>query len=381
MSAPGFIYVLINPSLNGLVKIGKTTRSPVNRVNELSSATGVPTPFQLVYWAEFSDCDSAELVLHNIFTERGVRVSDKREFFRLPPHEAISVVLSLQQGMSPPEHKIQPAQDREEADQINNASLIESLISDANELLLGVGGKFQDTSKAIAIFKKAVELGAVEACMNLGTVYRDYEDVQDLRKSKEYLLRGIELGSLVCYAELGQTFLMLGEITNAEKAWRQFLERANGLAESSRGMYCKRCMDGITRQGLNINLLPLLRPYAKDVVRTLEDFISDDVYRNNTSLVSRLQHDIAATQYLLLDILSAQLGAQTGHIRTVNNQYDSQRDGGWITGDDGKEYVFTDTFGLPAAAGRPVFFTGIFPHVQSKHYGKADNVFVHLAKG
>src|SRR5688572_6679317 len=53
---PGYLYVLINPSLPGLVKIGKTNRDPEQRAAELSAATGVPTPFVLVYDAFFQNC-------------------------------------------------------------------------------------------------------------------------------------------------------------------------------------------------------------------------------------------------------------------------------------------------------------------------------------
>ncbi len=57
----GYIYILINPSMVGLVKIGKTTRDHKDRVNELSSATGVPTPFILIYQEYFDDCSTAEI--------------------------------------------------------------------------------------------------------------------------------------------------------------------------------------------------------------------------------------------------------------------------------------------------------------------------------
>ena len=43
-----FIYVLENASMPGLVKIGRTDRSVSERVNELSSHTGVPTGFTVV---------------------------------------------------------------------------------------------------------------------------------------------------------------------------------------------------------------------------------------------------------------------------------------------------------------------------------------------
>ena len=49
MSDKGYVYVLVNPSMEGYVKIGKTKRKPEVRVQELSQATGVPTPFILAY--------------------------------------------------------------------------------------------------------------------------------------------------------------------------------------------------------------------------------------------------------------------------------------------------------------------------------------------
>src|SRR6185369_11781349 len=42
MGGPGFVYALINPSMTGLVKVGRTERDPTGRAHELSSATGVP---------------------------------------------------------------------------------------------------------------------------------------------------------------------------------------------------------------------------------------------------------------------------------------------------------------------------------------------------
>lgn len=88
----GYIYVMINPSLEGLVKIGKTSRNPEERVKELSSATGVPTPFILVYYREFSDCGLAEKIIHNFLEEKGYRVNENREFFKLPTNTAITIV-------------------------------------------------------------------------------------------------------------------------------------------------------------------------------------------------------------------------------------------------------------------------------------------------
>ena len=88
----GYVYVMINPSLPDVVKIGKTTREPSERAKELSSATGVPTPFILVYSKPFADCHFAEKVIHGYFEKKGARVNDNREFFRVSTMEAIDLI-------------------------------------------------------------------------------------------------------------------------------------------------------------------------------------------------------------------------------------------------------------------------------------------------
>lgn len=91
----GYIYLLINPSMDGLVKIGKTERTPQMRAKELGAETGVPTPFIVVYEALVSDCSSAEKYIHNNLGQ--FRVSGNREFFRTSPTVAIQVMLDAEQ--------------------------------------------------------------------------------------------------------------------------------------------------------------------------------------------------------------------------------------------------------------------------------------------
>lgn len=95
MALAGYIYVLLNPSMPGLVKIGKTTRHPKDRVEELSQATGVPQRFILAYNTYFKNISQAESDLHQILTDRGHRVSRRREFFRAPLEEIIEIILDL----------------------------------------------------------------------------------------------------------------------------------------------------------------------------------------------------------------------------------------------------------------------------------------------
>ena len=56
----GIIYVLTNPAMSGLVKIGKTSRASVDqRLNELYS-TGVPVPFECVFAGKVEDESKVE---------------------------------------------------------------------------------------------------------------------------------------------------------------------------------------------------------------------------------------------------------------------------------------------------------------------------------
>jgi hypothetical protein len=90
----GYVYVLVNSSMPGLVKVGKTTRPLVERVAELSAPTGVPTPFVVAFQRPFDDIDAAERYVHDALEQRGLRVATRREFFRATADEAIKVVVS-----------------------------------------------------------------------------------------------------------------------------------------------------------------------------------------------------------------------------------------------------------------------------------------------
>lgn len=76
----GYVYILKNPSMPGILKIGKTTRSVEQRCNELWQ-TGVPTPFEIVAAYLSPDCDELERAIHDCMPD--LRVSDSREFFRV----------------------------------------------------------------------------------------------------------------------------------------------------------------------------------------------------------------------------------------------------------------------------------------------------------
>ena len=89
-AAPGWVYILVNPALPGMVKVGLTTRTPTQRAGELTSSSGVPLPFVVAWARAVSDCASVEASVHRMLDDR--RVSGKREFFRVDVNTARQVI-------------------------------------------------------------------------------------------------------------------------------------------------------------------------------------------------------------------------------------------------------------------------------------------------
>ena len=85
----GIVYVLTNPAMPGMVKIGKTAREVESRLNDLYT-TGVPLPFECAYAAKVAEMDKVEKAFHNAFGP--YRVNPKREFFSIEPEQAIGLL-------------------------------------------------------------------------------------------------------------------------------------------------------------------------------------------------------------------------------------------------------------------------------------------------
>lgn len=85
----GFVYILSNPSMPDIVKIGRTTRTVEGRAAELYQ-TGVPTPFTVEHSVYSPDCAELERETHSRLPD--VRVDMSREFFRCDVDLAIGVL-------------------------------------------------------------------------------------------------------------------------------------------------------------------------------------------------------------------------------------------------------------------------------------------------
>ena len=96
----GIIYVLTNPAMPGLVKIGKTSRASVReRLNELYG-TGVPVPFECAFAGRVNNEGKVEKAFHRAFGP--YRINPKREFFEIEAEQAIALLeLMVDEDVTP----------------------------------------------------------------------------------------------------------------------------------------------------------------------------------------------------------------------------------------------------------------------------------------
>jgi len=83
----GSVYILLNSTMPGYLKIGMTTSTPEERARELSQATGVAVPYSVAFAEEVINCEAAESLIHARLA--AYRVNNRREFFHLPLRDAI----------------------------------------------------------------------------------------------------------------------------------------------------------------------------------------------------------------------------------------------------------------------------------------------------
>lgn len=102
----GIIYLLSNPAMPGIIKIGQSSRVDVKtRMKELFSS-GVQVPFECDYAARVADIDKVERALHTAFAPQ--RINPKREFFEIEAGQAIAIIKLLETADVSPEVEKQP---------------------------------------------------------------------------------------------------------------------------------------------------------------------------------------------------------------------------------------------------------------------------------
>ena len=130
----GIVYVLTNPAMPGIVKIGRTTRGSVDaRLNELYS-TGVPVPFECAFAGRVVDEGRVERAFHLAFGP--YRINPKREFFEIEPEQAVALLeLMVVEDVTP---ELQREADGIDADSRDGARRLKARRPVQNFLEMGI---------------------------------------------------------------------------------------------------------------------------------------------------------------------------------------------------------------------------------------------------
>ena len=87
MKIRGWVYVLLNKSMPGLLKIGFSTKDPALRVRELGG-TGLPHDFEIAYDALVESPRDLEQLVH----KRLIEYHEAKEFFRIDLEFAVDAI-------------------------------------------------------------------------------------------------------------------------------------------------------------------------------------------------------------------------------------------------------------------------------------------------
>ena len=85
-----WVYVLSNPSLPNIFKIGYTSATPEERAQPISSATAVVLPYKVEYAFHCWNGEKLEHEIHKYLDS--YRVNNQREFFQVEFDQAKSII-------------------------------------------------------------------------------------------------------------------------------------------------------------------------------------------------------------------------------------------------------------------------------------------------
>lgn len=166
------VYVLTNPAMPGLVKVGKTTQLEVEDRMKQLYGTGVPVPFDCAFACQVKDATEVERALHFAFGNS--RVNPNREFFRLEAERVIAVLKLLKVDEITAQFERQIESDTDVVDMQSAANLKETRRPKMNFVQLGipVGSilQFKNGDAVVRVLsEKKVEFNGEECSLTAAT--------------------------------------------------------------------------------------------------------------------------------------------------------------------------------------------------------------------
>jgi tetratricopeptide (TPR) repeat protein len=265
----GYVYVLVNSSMPGLLKVGKTTRTVAERCAELTSATGVPTPFVVAFEQHFEDCDTAEQAIHAELARKGLRQSGNREFFQGSANDVVRLILATP-GISSPR-----VGEDERAGEVWGG-----LFSEAKAAEERPGNLFGDNEEAKRLYVSAAQLGAPLGYQMAGRIAA-WRNPPDYRAAIALYKKGAEQGDYGCYWRLAAVFEDRGENWEARTAWEKYFElRATRTDNRFEGaVYFEQLCAAYIKLCLRIGMDPNLPSEAQN-----DDKVRAEIYEEAIAL-------------------------------------------------------------------------------------------------
>ena len=93
MEGKNWIYILSNPSMPDILKIGYTKLDPQERSNQIGRGTGIPQEFYVEWAYKCFNGEEIEREVHKYLKKQ--RVNTNREFFKLSVDEAKHVIMLI----------------------------------------------------------------------------------------------------------------------------------------------------------------------------------------------------------------------------------------------------------------------------------------------
>lgn len=218
----GYIYAMINPSIKGMIKVGKTKRDPEERARELSAHTGVPTAYMVAYAVEVGDCDCAERYVHSKLAEKNHRVSNNREFFSASLSDIVSIMMEAETRYGADT----PKSDKEYSFSRSGTSVsgeAVELFERAEELLWDAGDD-DSFREARELLKRSAKLGYGKAYYALGTIFDHGLGVQrNPKQAQSYYTEAVHAGFAQANIAVATICARQGDIESAFDYWKSYL--------------------------------------------------------------------------------------------------------------------------------------------------------------
>lgn len=257
----GYLYILTNPSINGQVKIGRTERHPEERRKEISAATGVSTPFELVYWKFFDDCHLAESTLHKRLEQEGYRVSNNREFFTISEDKAKKLIEDLSLELT-------------KSDQNPN-----KIVKEGIRWLYGNEGTLRNEKRALDYFEQAASLDhylgyywAGIACEKIAlSVKRKTDQASWQQRALNHYQNAMKKSYYKAYARASWLYRKFNQHNEANYTWNDFLLETSKLEklDSDAAKWIIKWADNWGNKNNGLPDSPVWKKHGKELISSI----------------------------------------------------------------------------------------------------------------